>query len=104
MAPRIFMPSSRYFSRRGGIVDPSGFYIPAGLLRIGTGRDEGEIPFAAIFGKAESEWPVIEIHAVTDKSLGLAMPVFTARLSLAGRRIIGSTWTHGGCADAAASE
>jgi hypothetical protein len=41
---------------------------------------------------------------VTDKSLGLAMPVFTARLSLAGRRIIGSTWTHGGCADAAASE
>ena len=56
------MPSWKSSCRAGGI---------------GTGRDAGEIPFAAIFGKVESERPFVQIHAVTDTALGLEMPLYT---------------------------
>lgn len=66
-----------FLSGRWYLADPSGTSIPTGLLRIGTGRDAGEIPFAAIFGKVESERPFVQVHAVTDAALGLEMPLFT---------------------------
>ncbi|GAB7548483.1 transglutaminase-like domain-containing protein [Cupriavidus sp. CuC1] len=66
-----------FLSGRWYLVDPSGTSIPTGLLRIGTGRDAGEIPFAAIFGKVESERPFVQVHAVTDAALGLEMPLYT---------------------------
>jgi len=33
--------------------------LPSGLLRIGTGRDAADIPFAAIFGRVKSDRPYI---------------------------------------------
>jgi transglutaminase-like putative cysteine protease len=59
------------------LIDPSGVSIPTGLLRIGTGRDAGEIPFAAIFGSVISAPPLVGIEPVTDAAEGLDMPVFT---------------------------
>ncbi|CAG9181548.1 transglutaminase family protein [Cupriavidus respiraculi] len=59
------------------LIDPSGVAVPTGLLRIGTGRDAGEIPFAAIFGAVVSEPPLVVIEPVTDPAGGL--PVSTDR-------------------------
>lgn len=78
MGPSDFHAFVEVFLSQGWyLMDPSGAAIPTGLLRIGTGRDASEIPFAAIFGKVASDRPLIEIHAVTDPELGLEMPVFT---------------------------
>jgi transglutaminase-like putative cysteine protease len=66
-----------YLSGGWYLFDPSGISIPTGLLRIGTGHDASEIPFAAIFGKVQSSAPYITITAVTDVAYGLQMPGFT---------------------------
>ncbi|MNT16358.1 hypothetical protein D3C72_1514580 [compost metagenome] len=66
-----------YLSGGWYLLDPSGVSIPTGLLRIGTGRDAGDIPFAAIFGKVESERPYIEIQAMPDPAAGIGMPLAT---------------------------
>lgn len=78
-APDFHAVVEVFLSGRWYLLDPSGVSIPTGLLRIGTGRDAGEIPFAAIFGKVESERPLVDVRAVSDPSLGLDMPVFTAQ-------------------------
>lgn len=66
-----------YLSGGWYLIDPSGTAIPTGLLRIGTGRDASDIPFAAIFGNVVSQPPLISILPVEDASRGFAMPVFT---------------------------
>ncbi|PLQ00482.1 transglutaminase-like domain-containing protein [Cupriavidus pauculus] len=68
-----------YLSGNWYLFDPSGVSIPTGLLRIGTGRDAADIPFAAIFGKVDSKKPFIEILALTDTVAGIDMPLATAR-------------------------
>jgi transglutaminase-like putative cysteine protease len=68
-----------YLSGGWYLLDPSGVSIPTGLLRIGTGRDAADVPFAAIFGKVESERPYIEIEALTDPAAGIGMPLATTR-------------------------
>lgn len=68
-----------YLSHRWYLLDPSGVSIPTGLLRIGTGRDAADIPFAAIFGQVESARPLVQIEAVTDAAAGIDMPVFTPK-------------------------
>lgn len=68
-----------YLSHRWYLLDPSGVSIPTGLLRIGTGRDAADIPFAAIFGQVESARPLVQIGAVTDAAAGIDMPVFTPK-------------------------
>ncbi|QEI05210.1 transglutaminase family protein [Pigmentiphaga aceris] len=66
-----------YLSGGWYLIDPSGASIPTGLLRIGTGRDASDIPFAAIFGNVVSQPPVISIEPVEDAAKGFALPVFT---------------------------
>jgi transglutaminase-like putative cysteine protease len=66
-----------YLSGGWYVFDPSGTSIPMGLLRIGTGRDAGDIPFAAIFGNVLSQPPVISILPIEDPVEGLTMPEFT---------------------------
>ncbi|MBU4610781.1 transglutaminase family protein [Achromobacter sp. GG226] len=39
-----------FLSGRWYLFDPSGVALPTGLLRIGTGRDASDIPFASLFG------------------------------------------------------
>jgi len=68
-----------YLSGGWYLIDPSGASIPTGLLRIGTGRDASDIPFAAIFGNVVSQPPVINIQPVEDASKGLALQVFTEK-------------------------
>lgn len=78
-APDFHAVVEIYLSHRWYLLDPSGISIPTGLLRIGTGRDAGDIPFAAIFGKVESERPLVEIEPVTDAAAGIGLPVFTPK-------------------------
>lgn len=59
--------------------DPSGVSIPTGLIRIGTGRDAADIPFAAIFGKVVPESPIVEIQAITDSVAAIEMPLATLK-------------------------
>lgn len=59
------------------LLDPSGVSIPTGLLRIGTGRDAADIPFAAIFGKVASKRPFIGIQPMIDTSAGIDLPLAT---------------------------
>lgn len=68
-----------YLSGGWYLLDPSGVSIPTGLFRIGTGRDAADVPFAAIFGKVQSERPYIEIEALTDAVAGIGMPLATTR-------------------------
>ncbi|MGO4306751.1 transglutaminase-like domain-containing protein [Cupriavidus sp. RAF12] len=68
-----------YLSGHWYLFDPSGVSIPTGLLRIGTGRDAADIPFAAIFGKVEPKRPFIEIQALTDDANGIGMPLATIK-------------------------
>lgn len=67
-----------FLSDRWYVFDPSGVSIPTGLIRIGTGRDASDIPFAALFGAVlPSAPPVIEVMAVTED--GHPMPTFTTK-------------------------
>ncbi|RZT28867.1 transglutaminase-like domain-containing protein [Cupriavidus agavae] len=68
-----------YLSGGWYLLDPSGVSIPTGLLRIGTGRDAADIPFAAIFGNVRSERPYIEVEALTDPAAGIEMPLATLK-------------------------
>lgn len=47
--------------------DPSGTAMPAGFVRIGTGRDAADISFATIFGQIHSQLPVLSIEPVADE-------------------------------------
>ncbi|WP_316151084.1 transglutaminase family protein [Cupriavidus sp. BIC8F] len=76
-APDFHAVVEVYLSHRWYLLDPSGISIPTGLLRIGTGRDAADIPFAAIFGQVRSERPAVEIEPLTDAAAGIGMPVFT---------------------------
>ncbi|WP_432257884.1 transglutaminase-like domain-containing protein [Cupriavidus sp. TMH.W2] len=78
-APDFHAVVEIYLSHRWYLLDPSGISIPTGLLRIGTGRDAGDIPFAAIFGQVSSERPVVEIEPLTDAAAGIGMPVYTPK-------------------------
>ncbi|WP_454752323.1 transglutaminase-like domain-containing protein [Cupriavidus necator] len=78
-APDFHAVVEIYLSHRWYLLDPSGISIPTGLLRIGTGRDAADIPFAAIFGQVESERPLVEIQPLTDAAAGIGMPLFTPK-------------------------
>ncbi|WP_238487007.1 transglutaminase-like domain-containing protein [Cupriavidus pauculus] len=68
-----------YLSHQWYLFDPSGVSIPTGLLRIGTGRDAADMPFAAIFGRVESKAPLVSIEPMTDAAAGIELPVFTTK-------------------------
>lgn len=74
-------------SGRWYLFDPSGVAPPMGLIRLGTGRDAGDVSFATVFGAVNSEPPVISIEALVDEGMGLEQPVYQPlALSSAGRR------------------
>ncbi len=65
-----------YLSGHWYLFDPSGVAITTGLLRIGTGRDTSDVPFASLFGDiVPCAPPIIEVEPVTEG--GREMPVFT---------------------------
>lgn len=56
------------------IFDPSGTAIPMGFVRIGTGRDAADVPFASLYGEVVAQPPVIHSRAVSNDSLGIFLP------------------------------
>lgn len=56
------------------LFDPSGVAIPMGMIRIGTGRDAADVPFASIYGPFTAEPPVITSHAFVDLEKGFQAP------------------------------
>lgn len=79
-APDVHAVVQVYLSRRWYLLDPSGVSIPSGLLRIGTGRDAADVPFAAIFLRVKSDRPFIEIQALMDPAAGIEVPLATTRV------------------------
>ncbi len=67
-----------YIGHRWYLFDPTGVSPPMGLVRIGTGRDAADVPFATIFGQVSSYAPVIHIEAVDDIPNGYFMPLYSA--------------------------
>jgi hypothetical protein len=63
-----------YLSGGWYIFDPSGTAIPMGFVRIGTGRDAADVPFASLYGEVTSQPPVILTKAVAEPSLGITLP------------------------------
>ncbi len=64
-------------SGRWYLFDPSGVSPPMALVRIGTGRDAVDVPFATVFGAVGPALPLIRINAVEDAAQGLIMPFHT---------------------------
>ena len=63
-----------YLSGRWYIFDPSGLTVPMGLMRLGTGRDAADVPFATIYGTVQSALPEIAIAAVADPARNVFVP------------------------------
>ncbi|MEY2839972.1 MAG: hypothetical protein RJB60_2271 [Pseudomonadota bacterium] len=57
------------------IFDASGTAIPMGFVRLGTGRDAADVPFASMYGPVIAQAPVIQTNALVDASKGWAFPV-----------------------------
>ncbi len=56
------------------IFDASGTAIPMGFVRLGTGRDAADVPFASMYGPVQAQAPVIRTEAVVDDARGHAFP------------------------------
>jgi transglutaminase-like putative cysteine protease len=57
-----------YLGHRWYLFDPSGTAIPMGFVRMGTGRDAADVPYATIFGSVQSQAPIIQVSAIADAS------------------------------------
>lgn len=64
-----------FLSGRWYLFDPSGVSPPMGLIRLGTGRDAGDVSFATVFGTVISDAPVIQIAALVDAERALELPI-----------------------------
>ncbi|MGD9945684.1 MAG: transglutaminase family protein, partial [Burkholderiaceae bacterium] len=67
-----------FLSGRWYLFDPTDISPTTGLLRIGTGRDAADVPFAHIFGNVHTGRPAVTIEAVVDASAGFELPSRTA--------------------------
>ncbi|MBB3195415.1 transglutaminase-like domain-containing protein [Roseateles terrae] len=62
-----------WLGQRWYVFDPSGLGIPMGYLRIGTGRDAADVPYAMLFGDVISDYaPLVRVTA--EQGPGLEMP------------------------------
>lgn len=62
-----------WMGERWYIFDPSGMGIPMGYLRIGTGRDAADVPFAMLFGDVTSDFAPL-VRAAPVDGPGLTLP------------------------------
>ena len=67
-----------FLGQRWYLFEPTGMSPPAGLVRIGTGRDAADVSFATMFGAVRSNAPVIAIEAVNDPERGYILPQHSA--------------------------
>lgn len=67
-----------FLSNRWYLFDPTDISPTTGLLRIGTGRDAADVPFAHIFGPVRTGKPIVSIEALDDPAAGIEPPQRTA--------------------------
>lgn len=67
-----------FLSNRWYLFDPTDISPTTGLLRIGTGRDAADVPFAHLFGPVRTARPMVSIEAVADPAAGIELPQRTA--------------------------
>lgn len=67
-----------FVGNRWYIFDPSGTSIPMGVIRLGSGKDAAEVPFANIFGPVRSMQPVISAVSILSADIGCYPPYRTA--------------------------
>nr|WP_297524068.1 transglutaminase family protein [uncultured Roseateles sp.] len=63
-----------YLGRRWYTFDASGTGIPMGFVRIGTGRDAADVPFATMFGRIQAPFAPL-VRATACDGPGLQRPV-----------------------------
>lgn len=63
-----------YLGRRWYTFDASGTGIPMGFVRIGTGRDAADVPFATLFGQIRAPFAPL-VRATACAGPGLRLPV-----------------------------
>ena len=66
-----------YIGNRWYLFDPSGTAIPMGMIRLGTGRDAADVPFATIFGQVMSSQPVIKATGIANDDIACQLPHHT---------------------------
>lgn len=62
-----------YLGQRWYLFDPAGTGIPMGFVRIGTGRDAADVPFATLFGQIQAPFAPL-VRAVASQGPRLQMP------------------------------
>ncbi|WP_377155102.1 transglutaminase family protein [Roseateles sp. UC29_93] len=63
-----------YLGRRWYTFDASGTGIPMGFVRIGTGRDAADVPFATLYGQVQAPFAPL-VRASACEGPGLRLPV-----------------------------
>ena len=66
-----------YIGNRWYLFDPSGTAIPMGMIRLGTGRDAADVPFATIFGPVISSQPIIKATGIANDEIACQLPHHT---------------------------
>ena len=67
-----------FVGNRWYLFDPSGTAIPMGVIRLGTGRDAADVPFAMIFGSVIAATPLVSAIATFNPSISCYLPYRTA--------------------------
>ena len=75
------------------IFDAAGTSIPMGFVRIGTGRDAADVPFASMYGPVTAQAPVILTRAVVDINRGIGLPMHSPD-ALSTDMPRGPVWRH----------
>ena len=63
-----------FLGERWFLFDPTGISPLTGLIRIATGRDAADVPFAMMFGRVASGMPQVAFAAAEDAAAGIALP------------------------------
>ena len=56
------------------LFDPAGITVPAGLVRLATGRDAADVSFCTMFGAVRPHLPQVTVGAVQDAPRGIVLP------------------------------
>lgn len=67
-----------FVGNRWYLFDPSGTAIPMGVIRLGTGRDAADVPFATIFGSVLASTPIVNATSILSADIACYLPYRTS--------------------------
>ena len=67
-----------FVGNRWYLFDPSDTAIPMGVIRLGTGRDAADVPFATIFGSVLTATPLVSATSILSADIACYLPYRTA--------------------------